>query len=1091
MKGLVLLSALLLSSPLFQSIAKASLSTTEIWGDSRLSNTYSLNDTIFLDDISLSIGEEKTSAKATLVFPSGKTTESSKVVLNESGLYRVRHTAFIGKKMHEKDETFFVSTPYFKHGEKSSTHYGIGERATHEGLVVSLAKNDVLSFNEIIDLTELTKNDALFRFYMTPSVLGAYDVGSLIFTLTDVADETNYLEITAQRHMWRPSTYQGMADIFGKGDDTDRVSAESWNADGTIRSGGGGANGYVNANSIYGAIVDFTFNGLRRIVSKQNFGWQDEEHMHWGWVSNDYATISTADYDATECIVTYDYETLELGAMNMKLDFKGSRTDETTYVKVWDFDDERLVDKVQGGNGIWRGFTSGKVRLSIRGDQYEGNYANFVLSDIYGLDLHRNILEDNEAPEIEIATSLDENGFASLRGITNFSYPIPEARANDVYCGETPVEVEVYENYGTDFQINVDTFDGRFYPRRAGDYAIVYSSQDYNGNRSSKTLMVHVDGVSGSMGVSFPDGIKKNGKQGHLYSLPSYLFENARGEGKAHAIAYYENESIEIEDWSFVPEKSGDYTISMYFEDEVGQTKNYSYLLSVEKEERPFLLEAPSLPRNYLAHGEYRVPTVKAYQYQNGVKKEIEPEVEVTLTEISEGEQVEKKFETSVGELFSTKDAVDGSVLRLSYLYDGVTLGSYEAPLINPIYWDEENSLDAIDFKKYFVTDSSGTLFFDLDEDSQGGYRFTPNGEDMEVSFANPLLADEFAIGLALQKGTKFESVDIRLADESSMSDVVSIRLSLNSSGTIVVSSDGVSKAIPGLSLNEKGNSFNVSFDGGNVRVGDKASIAVKSFDNGKPFDGFKTHKVWLDFSFNGFEEGDFINLKSLGNHYFDAFQDFGDNPIEPYFDYVAPQFVAVGNHGKYGLVGELTETDVIIAQDVFAPTSYARVSIFQSDGLALKDRDGVEIENADASVSHTFRLSESAIYSATYSVGEKTSNGGWVTSNSKRFQYFYGVLDTEKPIIVLTSRMKTSAYVGDSLSLPTFYVKDNVSKAEDMTIAREMILPTGRVQLIPEGADGYRFNQAGEYEFRIVVLDEAKNVSVYSTFIEIKERGQ
>ncbi len=1091
MKGFALLTTLLLSLPIFGPVLMAGSSEAETWGDPRLSSSYQLNETIFLDEIPFSIGGQKASAKGTVVFPSGKTSESSKVVLSESGLYSVRYSAYLDSKVYEKEETFFVSTPYFRHGSKSSAHYGIGERATHDGLVVSLAKNEVLSFNEIIDLTTLTKNDCLFRFYMTPSAMGAHDVGSLIFTLTDVEDETNYLEITAQRHMWKPSTNQGKADIFGKGDDTDRVSAESWNADGTIASGGGGAKDYVVANSIYGAIVDFTFNGVRRVISKQNYGWRDEAHTDWGWISNDYTNISTADYDATECLVTYDYDSMELGAINMKLDFKGCRTDETNYVKVWDFDDERLADKVQGGNGIWRGFKSGKVRLSVRGDQYEGGYANFVLTNVHGLDFRQTVLEDKEAPEIEVAASLGEDGFASLVGVAGLSYPIPQASAKDAYCGETPVEAVVYENYGTPFQVNVDTLNGRFYPKRAGDYAIVYSSQDHNGNRAAKTVMVHVDASSSPIGVCFPDGITKSGKQGHRYRLPDYRLESTRGEGSASAIAFFGEESIGIEDWSFVPEKPGDYTVSMIFEDEVGQTKTYSYSLHVEAEERPFLLDEPILPRNYIAHGEYAVPEVGAYRYNNGVKEPIEPEVTVSYSEMADGVPTEKETKLSSGGAFSTKNAADGSMVRLRYAYEGATLGEYEVPLINPIYWDEENSADAVDFKKYFITDEEDALSFDLEGDGLGGYRFSPKDEQMDVSFANPLLADEFSMGFALKKGTEFGSIEIRLSDESSPKESVSIRLVMNSSGSIGLEANGVSKPLAGLSTKEDNVSLSVAFDGKSVRVGDKAAIALDSFDSGKAFDGFKTHKVWLDFSFRGFAEGGCVNLKNIGNHYFEAFQDFYDNPIEPYMDFVPPQYVSLGNHGKYGIVGETVETDAVIAQDVFAPTSSVRVTMLQDDGAPLIDSSGAAIENRDASSPLSIRLSEPSVYTASYSVAEKAGEKGWVASNSKRFEYYYGALDDRKPVIVLTSTMKSSAYVGDALSLPTFYVKDDVSEVENLTVMREMILPTGRLQMIPEGIDGYRFNEAGEYEFRIVVLDEVGNVSIYSAFVEIKERGQ
>ena len=1057
----------------------------ESWGSFNLKDTYNVNDSLYLGDVSLFVGGESALAEANLTFPSGKTTDATSNILNESGKYTVTYSTVINGKYYEKSQDFFVQTPYVSHGSSSATYYGVGDKATHAGLNVKLAKNDELTFNEIIDMTDLTKNEALIKLYMTPTTHGSYDVGSLIFKFTDVEDDTNYLEITIGKRAWKPESYPGDCTVFVKGDDSDRVSVESWNGD--VPNGGGSAKGYVKANDVYGAMMKMTMNGLRTIDSNINYG--ERSDGSYGWVSTDTAIISNADYDATEGIITYDYNNMELGIINMKMDFKGSRITETEYKKVWDFDDTKLTSLVTGGYGSWRGFTSGKCRLSIRGDQYESNYASFVLTALHGLDLTSEVLNDSQGPEITISSTLDDNDTLLINGKAGCYYKIPEASANDIYYGKTNVTSEVYLHYGTDKQINVDTVEGRFYPRVAGTYTIVYRSSDNNGNTTIKPIKVIIDESTPSdIKVKLEEDIITSIKQGQYYYLPNVLTSGGKGDKEIKSYYIFNNKKVEITNGSFIPEEAGNYIIRIECTDFIGQTGYLAYNLVVLENDEPFILDEPVLAEYYIAGGQYQIPNLTCFQYKNNNKNSITPTAKVKYKIIDDlGDIKEVCYDLNVGDTFSTVNILDNDTLNISYYYDGILLGTYQAKTINPLYYSADIYNTAIDFKKYFVSNTIKNITYDL-IDASVGYKLISSGSDMDFTFANKLLADQLYFSFNAQKQSDLKTIKATLWDANNKNNSFTLIMSTNADGTFDVTCGEYKATTRSVGMNEAINYISVGFDGEKFNIGDNDTIVpVTKFDNGQDFTSISSHLVYAKFEFIGVSNDQYIGVKKIGNHEFETYMDFYGNALEPMSDYVEPQIYIEGDMGKYGQINEKASTDMVIAQDVFAPTSMTLVSVYKTKGNYMDDINGQAINELDALNRYTFIFSTTDVYMAKYVSHELSEyQTYWPTENNKSIEYNYGVIDTVKPIITLTSIMHTSTRVSATLALTTFKVSDNISSEENITVLRQMILPSGRFENIEDNITRYKFNESGVYEFRIIAIDEALNVSIYSTYITV-----
>ena len=191
--ALALLSALLCC--LAFSIMKSKAEETQ----SVLQEEYLLNETLEIPDYEMEYNGEKVLATDySLEYPNGIVRMGQKQVLDTPGLYTVHYAVMKDGRIVKETKTFIVqNTLYATSQSKSSVYYGKNSAYADkaEGLVVSLAQKDTLTFNKILDLSKMTKADNLLSFYITPIENGTYDATRLTFRFTDIYDEENWIEI--------------------------------------------------------------------------------------------------------------------------------------------------------------------------------------------------------------------------------------------------------------------------------------------------------------------------------------------------------------------------------------------------------------------------------------------------------------------------------------------------------------------------------------------------------------------------------------------------------------------------------------------------------------------------------------------------------------------------------------------------------------------------------------------------------------------------------------------------------------------------------------------------------------------------------
>lgn len=279
---------------------------------------------------------------STVVYPDGNATRNTKVVLNQAGTYEVHYTANVNGVFDSEDYSFLVQNQYYSFsGEKSFASYETSERSyNQEGLFVSLAAGETITFSEAMDLREVTKNDVLFKAFACPSFVSVEDYSELDFIFTDVSDPNNYLRFVST------ATKDGT-----------QYPYSYWKAGGNGQDLVGIENGKtVHVNNNFGTSCVHSYSGY--YPGGQKVG----------------EPVLNAAYDAATNAAYTNYA----GSMITDLD-------NTKYAST-----------------PWEGFKTGIVKLTIQAKAYNAEMANFVVKEIRGMDITSNIYTDTEAPEISI-----------------------------------------------------------------------------------------------------------------------------------------------------------------------------------------------------------------------------------------------------------------------------------------------------------------------------------------------------------------------------------------------------------------------------------------------------------------------------------------------------------------------------------------------------------------------------------------------------------------------------------------------------------------------------------------------------------------
>ena len=740
------------------------------WNADTWEESYTYGSTFDVPTMTVNVGDKEIAAEHILVKPNGSAVSSDTVVLDEVGLYRINYSAYSGGKAYTTVKNFYVDYPSLEYGDGTKVEWGVHpltdpndpETASSgissdkgrgtEGLLVRLAKGDVLTFNKLIDISDLEKDDLLINGFITPDIRGAADFTNITFTLTDSADPSVFMKINFNAYADGGSSYVRAA---GNGQPYTGVNQYG--------------NKPVHQGNQYGTSSCVSFTALR--------------------ITNWRGTFAQG-ADARDAMFSLKYDKSAVALSHV-----GEAQNE--YVIV-DFDNPSYFSK------LWSGFKSDKVRLSITADNYVSDTANFCISEIFGFtsaELQGMIgseFRDEEAPEITL--SYDETALPDA--VMGMTYPVLPATAFDYYGGARDVTVRVWHNYGSENATRVNISNGRFRTETPGIYAIEYVATDCFGNEGTKAVVINCVQSAVEMSFETPavESVMHVGERIELPVLSSEDISGGIGDKTVETFVKFNGTENSIVRW-FNPQEIGEYTIVYRVTDYVGASAEREITVTVKPNDRPVILKNPEILRYYIEGSSYPVPVAVAKDYNTNT----ELNCSVRITD-GNGSKV-----YVAGETFSLKCGDETADVRFEFIdKEGNVLLSETVPAVS--VWEKTTSIvqgipieiESLKTEKFFdATETNFAL-------TVGEMLATASAARSGWTFITPQLADRFDIELRKFDFNVGDSVKLTLTDVGNSEIRTGFSLTKTERGTRFEAADGNGVDIP-LRM-EGNNSFKVSY---------------------------------------------------------------------------------------------------------------------------------------------------------------------------------------------------------------------------------------------------------------------------------------
>jgi hypothetical protein len=354
------------------------------------------------------------------------------------------------------------------------------------------------------------------------------------------------------------------------------------------------------------------------------------------------------------------------------------------------------------------------------------------------------------------------------------------------------------------------------------------------------------------------------------------------------------------------------------------------------------------------------------------------------------------------------------------------------------------------------------------------GLKATSNqtGSTLSMRFLNPQMANSFSLDMMTVPGESgFSSLNVILTD--SENPQISIKATFTKDDGQTVMTVGDTSLIMLLDFESSSPSaFSVGFTNGKLSLNSTTLVDVKKMQNGEPFNGFPSGKIYFDVELCDVEEGASIFIDKICS--ISASNDE---------DNVGP-FISTENAIEINAFKDSVYTmQKILVCDVLSPNSGAYITVTKPDGSVISDENGLPLENVDATKEYKIKLSEYGEYFVSVVAREEN----WRKSNENYFDYVISVTDGEKPTITFDGEFDDKVKVGGTIVIPKFEVKDNYSTPEDIVVLIIVTNPKGMPVYLYGEENAIRCEYAGVYKINFFVYDQMGNLTTYETQVTVK----
>lgn len=952
------------------------------------------------------------SAVSTVEFPDGKAVKSTEIELSQAGVYKIYYAAGtkkVVKTFTATNKKYYTSSGGADPVLTDETYVYADGSTSVGGISVTLSAGDVFYYDKIIDVSEATKNDRLIKFIVNANTPGKCDARLISVKFVDIENRDNYFEV----QWWDPNYTDGRW-IY-------------------LRAG---SNSAINTN-----------NGVYQ-ADTQSYGVDSLGSMKSSNENTVTGTKAVSRNDSTELCNEYqecsiDYCTkIVYGANSPYGDNDGS---------VCDLDNSLYYSKP------WEGFSSGKCRVEISASLFQSSSVNLLIMNVWDDDYDdfKNVRYiDNDAPVLEVDFGeYEENNLPYA--VCGEPYKLFDCAAYDYFGSIKKITKKVYFNYGSAGASSVSVSNGAFVPSNAGSHTVVYTAEDYFGNKTEKNVVLNcVANAEPSIDVGTDE---KSYSTGETVNINDYVVKNMSGNTSVSIYAVAADcstQQISLDKMSFVPMKSGTYTISYEATDYIGRVATGEYEIEVGLNEYPVFLESVVFPKYFIQGYENHVPKLAAYDFVNS------QELSATLY-IQEGDSDEKAID---GFEFTPSINSKGSDYTLSVYYKATnasgkstTYPVYSALCRNISKYTALGFKDGerIDKTKLFITDAEGSYKkFGSSALSQQIVHYSFD-KDEQFDYVNPVNTKGFYTEFyVLNDGTNYlNSIDFIFTDYADSQKQLKITLQ-ESEGKIYASVNGgyTKYYVEGSSFSSSLIDLVVNDIEGTISISNASfECDITEFLNGEAFVPFTDGKAYLQIKAYGVSGTAQIAIKSFMGENFSGYSDAG-SPIVSVLGIESPSI----NYGEEYVLHSASIVDAVL------PFVKCTISVTDPDGKYVTAADGTVLNEADISRDYVIVFEKYGDYTKTYAFGNN--------SNTKR----YVVRDKISPELTISSEIKSKYQKGEEVTLVAS-ISDNYSSAENCDIYVSVYKPNGQIETLKIN-EKYKFEQSGKYKLMFFAYDEGGN---------------
>ena len=956
--------------------------------------------------------------------PDGTSTNKSTVKLNKTGVYTVN---YIAKKANsdeyiKKTLSFSVFSQMFTVNGSGYTEYKTYSDRIG-GLYAYLEKGDSLVYNDVIDLNRFQEGQMLFKMGIPAATPGEADIEGFEVTFTDIYDESIFVTFRFKKFK-DGGEYETKVSYFDVGFGTVYAGLEE---------SGVGPFSYVDP-------ADGKTKRYKAHINSEKYGSHSMISMTGGSANDPF------DGDK---LFGVSYDTVN-GYAYVKLSEYGGKP--YYPILVSDLNNENIYGE------RFKGFTDGKVKLTITPTKFLKNDCSFFFAEVGGTGIgadNWNKLESETAPMItvDMGEYTVDNAPAARLGS---SYRVFDAKAYDLLDGSIDCDVKVYYGYSNLNKIRINVTDNMFKTAYIGEYTIEYSATNSIGNKSVVTVKVNCVELNDKISLSLTGennyAAVNAGDTVKLFD--AYEIKNALGNAKLNVECKLDGGEVVYtldENYSFVPYYAGTYTIRYIFSDFA--TSDYTEKkLTVNKANAVYYETLAELPQYLIKNGKYNLDFVKAYSVASGKPEEVPVKTYVK----NDGDETEAAI---------TGDYIVSANTKAELVFVADVDFGVEAFTIERAVKDIGLG-GVIDKSALFIPTTDG-ISFAATSDSINCL-FDGSVQNAKFVFANTLARHTFKFSFAPyadgSEYSPFEEFNLYLCDYTDANKKVKISFFKKNDGWYLGVNDAKTIKV-GASWNSASDLVTVNYDitSGKLSAAGNA-ITVESY-----FGSFET--VAFDNGLTLIGE-----IKGIGNCKGISFYELNNqNLTNSKYDYIPPQIdtTRADCFGEKDINSVVTVGD-FFSSDVVSPYTRVVYSVKGPDGKLITSEEGVVLNEVDGRKINSFALKNYGSYYVTiYAIDQ---NG-----NDQTISYRITVTDYTPPTIKLSDKV-TSGKVNSAIDFAKYTVgNDKGSHTTFITV----LDPTGTMTYYGEKTS-FTPTKKGAYTVTVSVVDKNGNLAEVSYTVTV-----